>query len=261
MPTLSPASEIIQEVGLTKISLSYARPSAKGRVVFGELVPYGETWRTGANASTKITFTEDVKIDGKDLEAGTYAIYSIPNKREWTIIIHNKTDMRSIAGNKVQEENDAFRFQVVPKHNPVKVETFTIQFTDITTSTCNVALSWENTIVKIPIEVNVDAKIDAQIAKLMEDPENVSHRTYFRIAEYNLHNDRDLGQALMWIKEALNRSPKNYRYGLLQSKIYLAKGDLKLGIDTVKKAHQWAVTAGNANYEEQTRVYLKSIVN
>ena len=169
--------------------------------------------------------------------------------------------MRSIAGNKVKEENDAFRFQVSPTHNPVKVETFTIQFTDITTSTCNVTLSWENTVVKIPIEVNVDIKIDAQIAKLMEAPESVSHRTYFRIAEYNLHNDRDLDQALTWIKEALNRSPKNYRYGLLQSKIYVAKGDSNLGIETVKKAHQWALAAGNANYEEQTRVYLTSIVN
>lgn len=259
MPTLSPYSEIKQEIGLTEINLSYARPSAKGRVIFGDLVPYGETWRTGANASTKLTFTEDVKIDGKHLQAGTYAIYTVPNKKEWTVIIHKKTDMRSIAGDRVKKENDAFRFKVTPQYNPVHVETFTIQFSDISTNTCNVQLSWENTIVKIPLEVEVDAKIDAQVAELMKDPDNMSHRVYFRIAEYNLHNHRDLDQALSWIGEALNKSEKNYRYGLLKSKIHTAKGDKAMAIAVVKEAHQWAVEAGNANYKEQTRVYLRSI--
>ena len=259
MPTLSPFSEISQEIGLTEIKLSYSRPSAKGRVIFGDLVPYGVTWRTGANASTKITFTEDVKIDGMDLPSGTYAIYTIPDKKEWTIIIHKKTDMRSIAGDRVKKENDAFRFKVTPQYNPVKVETFTIQFSDLTTNTCNVQLSWENTTVKIPVEVEVNVKIDDQIGDLMKDPENVSHRVYFRIAEYNLHNGRDLDESLKWINEAIARSEKNYRYGLLKSKIFSARGEKAMAIATVKEAHQWAVDAGNANYEEQTRLYLKSI--
>ena len=259
IPSLSTSSEISQQVGLTKIQLSYARPSAKGRVIFGELVPFGEIWRTGANASTKLTFKENVKINGNDLSTGTYALYTIPEKDEWTIIIHEKTDMRSIAGGKVKEENDAFRFSVSPITSDVKVESFTIQFADITTKSCNVQLSWENTIVNIPIEVDVDSKIEAQMAEFLKDPESISHRVYFRAAEYYLHNDKDLDIALDWINKALEKSDKNFRYGLLKAKIYKANNNVGMSISTVKTAHEWAVEAKNDNYISQTDVYLKSI--
>lgn len=261
VPTLSPFSEIKQEIGLTEISMSYARPSAKGRVIFGELVPFGEIWRTGANASTKLTFKEDVKIAGNDLPAGTYALYTIPDSNEWTIIIHKKTDMRSISGGRVKPENDAFRFKVKPVRNPVKVETLTIQFTDITTKSCQLQLSWENTVVKFPIEVEVDAKIEAQMAELLKMPEKITHRIYFRAAEYYLHNQKDLNQAQEWIDKALEKSENNFRYGLLKSKIYNAQGDVESAISTVKMAHEWAKTAGNSNYEEQTKVWLASLEN
>ncbi len=258
-PTLSPFSEIKQEVGLTEITLSYARPSAKGRAVMGGLVPYDETWRTGANASTKLTFTEDVKIAGNNLPAGTYALYTIPNQNEWTIIIHKKTNMRSIAGGKVKAENDAFRFTVKPISNPVGVETFTMQFTDLTTNSCHVQLSWENTIVKFPIEVEVGSKIEAQMAELMKAPDKISHRTYFRAAEYYLHNKVDLNQAMEWIDAALAKSENNFRYGLLKSKIYNAQGNQEKAISTVKTANKWATAAKNSNYMEQTRVYLAGL--
>ncbi len=259
VPTLSPFSEIKQEIGLTEISLSYARPSAKGRTVMGELVPYGEIWRTGANASTKLTVTEAVSINGNDLPEGTYALYTIPNKTEWTIIIHKKTDMRSIAGGKVKPENDAFRFSVKPIYNPLKVETFTIQITDISTKSCNVQLAWEHTVIKFPIEVEVDAKIDAQIATFLQTPEKATHRFYFRAAEYYLHNKKDLSQAMEWIDLALVKSKNNFRYGLLKSKIYVAQGKSKMAINTVKTANDWATAAKNSNYIKQTKVYLESL--
>ncbi|NRB53663.1 MAG: DUF2911 domain-containing protein [Saprospiraceae bacterium] len=258
-PTLSPFSEIKQEVGLTEITLSYARPSAKGRTVMGNLVPYGEIWRTGANASTKLSFTEDVKIADNDLPAGTYALYTIPNQNEWTIIIHKKTNMRSIAGGRVKAENDAFRFNVKPMTNPVGVETFTMQFTDITTNSCQVQLSWENTIVKFPIEVEVGSKIEAQMAELMKAPDKIPHRTYFRAAEYYLHNKVDLNQAMEWIDAALAKSENNFRYGLLKSKIYNAQGEQEKAVSTVKIANEWATTAKNSNYMEQTSVYLANL--
>jgi len=261
VPTLSPFSEIKQEVGLTEINLSYARPSAKGRKVMGELVPFGEIWRTGANASTKLTFSEEVSINGNTLPAGTYALYTIPNQNEWTIIIHKKTNMRSIAGGKVKPENDAFRFSVKPIYNPLKVETFTIQFTDVTTNSCHVQLSWENIVIKFPIEVEVDKKIDAQIAELLKTPEKTGHRVYFRAAEYYLNNGKDLNQAMNWIDKALSKSENNFRYGLLKSKIYTAQGNSALAISTVKTANDWATTAKNNNYIKQTQVYLESIEN
>lgn len=258
-PTLSPYSEIKQEVGLTEISLSYARPSANGRRIFGELVPYGEIWRTGANASTKLTVSETVSIAGNSLPAGTFAIYTIPGPQEWTIIIHKKTDMRSIAGDQVKAENDAFRFTVTPINNPLTVETFTIQFTDITSQSCQVQLAWENTVVKFPIEVEVGTKIEAQMTELMKNPDQVSHQVYFRAAEYYLHNQQDLAQAMHWIDAALVKSPENFRYGLLKAKLYAAQGKHQMAISTVQSAHDWATTAKNANYMEQTSLYLASL--
>jgi tetratricopeptide (TPR) repeat protein len=261
VPTLSPFSEIKQEIGLTEIQLSYARPSAKGRAVFGNLVPYGKMWRTGANASTKITVSETVKMAGNELPAGTYAIYTIPEASEWTIIIHKKTNFRSISGNKVKPENDAFRFKVKPIRNPKKIETFTIQFTDIQTKSCNIQLSWEHTIINLPVEVEVDSKIEEQMASLLKTPEKVSHRVYFRAAEYYLHNQKDLNQAMDWIDIALAKSANNFRYGLLKSKIYAAQGDKEKAIETVKTAHEWAKTANNANYMGQTTDYLAVLDN
>lgn len=259
VPTLSPFSEIKQEIGLTEISISYARPSAKGRKVMGNLVPYGEMWRTGANASTKLTVSETVKIAGNELPAGTYAIYTIPNANEWTIIIHKKTNFRSIAGGKVKPENDAFRFTVKPLHNPLAVETFTMQFTAITTKSCTLQLAWANTIIPIPIEVEVDSKIDAQMAEFLKTPKTTSHGVYFRAAEYYLHNQKDLDQSMEWIDAALVKSENNFRYGLLKSKIYAAQGDKNKAIETVKTANDWAKAADNKNYMGQTKVYLASL--
>ncbi|MEO1261439.1 MAG: DUF2911 domain-containing protein [Bacteroidota bacterium] len=259
VPTLSPFSEIKQEVGLTEIQLSYARPSAKGRAVFGGLVPFGEIWRTGANASTKLTVSEEVIIAGNALPAGTYALYTIPGPAEWTVIVHKKTDMRSVAGGKVKPENDAFRFTVKPGRNPLYVETFTIQFTDIKTKSLQVQLSWENTVVKFPVEVEVDAKIDSQMAVLLQEPDKMKHRNYFKAAEYYLHNGKDLDQAMDWINTALEKSENNYRYGLLQAKIFQAQGNEAMAISTVKTAHEWARAANNSNYMEQTRTYLASL--
>ena len=259
VPTLSPFAEIKQEVGLTEISLSYARPSAKGRQVFGQLVPFDEMWRTGANASTKLTVSEAVKIAGNKLAAGTYALYTIPGEKEWTIIVHKKTNFRSISGNRVKPENDAFRFQVKPTVNPLHVETFTIQFTDIHTKGCQIQLAWENTIVSFPIEMQVDEQIDAQIASLLEKPEEMGHFDYFRAAEYYLHNDKNLNQAHTWIDAALQKSEHNFRYGLLKSKIYTAQGQSEKAIQAVTIANEWATAAKNNNYIGQTDVYLKSI--
>ena len=259
VPALSPFSETKQQVGLTEVALSYSRPSAKGRTVFGQLVPFGEIWRTGANASTKLAFSEEVKIAGHALPAGTYALYTIPGQREWTIIVHRKTDLRSIAGGKVKPENDAFRFKVSPIRNPLHVETFTIQLVDIKAKSCQLQMAWEKTIVQFPIEVEVDAKIEAQMAELLQAPDKMKHRNYFKAAEYYLHNGKDLNQAMQWINTALDKNENNYRYGLLKSKIYLAQGNEEMAIRTVETAHEWARAADNSNYMEQTKTYLASL--
>ncbi|MFZ1701291.1 MAG: DUF2911 domain-containing protein [Pyrinomonadaceae bacterium] len=259
VPTLSPQTEISQEFALTNVKLSYARPSAKGRKVFGELVPFGEVWRTGANASTKLTFAEDVKIEGNALKAGTYALYTIPGDKEWTIIIHTNTKHRSIAGDVYKPAEDAFRFKAKPTKTSNYFETFTIGFGDITTSSCKLAISWENTEVKFLIESDVDANVGGQIATLMKAPTGMSHQNYFLSAEYYLHNDKNLAKADEWIVTALEKSPKNARYGLLRAKILAKAGKRNDALTVVAEANAWAKENKNANYTEQTQLFWDSI--
>lgn len=259
VPVLSPLTLIEQEVGLTKVKLSYARPSAKGRKIFGDLVPYNAIWRTGANASTQLTFTEDVKIAGNALKAGTYALYSIPGETEWTMIIHTNTRHRALSGNVYKQEEDAFRFKVKPGRTSAFVETFTIGFSDITSSSMNLKLAWENTQVKFPIEFDVDARVAEQIAALSAAPGGMSHQNYFLAAEYNFHNSKDLKKADEWILTALEKSPKNPRYGLLRARILDKAGKRADALKVIAEANAWATEAKNANYVDQTKLFWDSI--
>ena len=259
-PTLSPFNKISQEIGLTEVSLEYSRPSAKGRLVLGGLVPFGKIWRTGANASTKITLNESAVIGGEPIEQGTYALYTIPRKDVWTVIIHSNIKMRSLAGDIYKVEDDVFRFDVKPQRTEPFVESFTIQFSDLRGSSLNLQLIWENTLIIIPVEVEVDQKIDEQMTEFMKDPGNIPARTYFEAAQYYLNNDKDLDEALAYIEAALNKSPKNFRYGLLKSKIQSETGDSQAAILTINLANTWATAAQNDNYIEQTALFRESLL-
>ena len=259
VPILSPITEITQEVALTEVKLSYSRPSAKGRKVFGGLVPFNEIWRTGANASTKLTFAEDVKIEGNPLKAGTYALYSIPGETEWTMIIHTNTRHRALSGNVYKQAEDAFRFKAKPTKTSNFVETFTIQFGDLTTNSCSLILSWENTEVKFRIEFDVDTQMDKQIAALTAAPGGMSHQNLFLAAEYYFHNDKDLAKADQWILSALEKSVKNPRYGLLRARILDKAGKRDEALKVIAEANAWARASNNANYTDQTQLFWDSI--
>jgi hypothetical protein len=259
VPTLSPITEVSQEVGLTTVKLNYSRPGAKGRRVFGDLVPLNEVWRTGANASTKLTFTEDVKIEGNPLKAGTYALYTIPGEKEWTIIVHTNTRHRALAGGVYKQEEDAFRFKVPAQKTSNYVETFTIDFGDITANSTKVRLAWENTEIKFRIDFDVDSNVDRQIAALSGLPGGMTHQTQFLAAEYYLHNNKDLSKADQWITAAMEKSAKNPRYGLLRAKILAKAGKRAEALKVVAEANAWATEQKNANYVDQTQLFWDSI--
>lgn len=259
-PTLSPFSKISQEIGLTQIGLEYSRPSAKGRVVFGGLVPYDKVWRTGANASTKITLIESVHIGGKSIQPGTYALYTIPGKEVWTIIIHSNIKLRSLAGDAYNQSNDVFRFDVKPKRIDNYVETFTLQFSELQTNSFHLQLIWENTLVTIPIVLEVDSKIEQQMAEFMKNPESIPHRTYFEAAQYYNNNNKNLGDAITFINAALKKSPENFRYGLLKAKIQDKGGNRKAALITINDAYNWAKNAKNNNYIEQTDLFRQFLL-
>lgn len=149
-PAPSPTATFSQKVGLTEVTIVYSRPSKKGRTIMGELVPYGKVWRTGANATTKITFSDDVKIGGKDLAAGTYALFTIPGESEWTIMFSK--DIKSGAGG-YKESEDAVRVKVESIKIAETVETFLINIEDNKPNSAIIELLWESTLVQIPLSV------------------------------------------------------------------------------------------------------------
>jgi len=258
VPTLSPRGEISQEVGLTEVKLSYSRPSAKGRKIFGGLVPYGEMWRTGANAATTVTFAESVTVSNQTLPAGTYAIYTIPNPDLWTIIIHKNTTMRSLDGN-YDKANDAMRFGVIASNSPIHMETFTMDISDVTTSSFNIRLMWADKLAKIPVKLNVDNQVAAQMQKLTMSSAGVHHMDYFKAAEYKYHNGKDLSEAHAYIVNALSKSKENPRYGLMKAKIENNMGKVNMARNTLRLANNWARVQDNTNYVNQTLLYAKEM--
>jgi hypothetical protein len=252
-PTPSPKASITQEVGLTEISITYSRPGVKGRKIFGELVQYGQMWRTGANASSKITFGEPVKINGKDLAAGTYAFYTIPGKDEWTLIFHKNLTYWGTGGDKYNTDEDALRIKVKPENYPVLVESMTFDIADITDNSCKIELKWENTMVSFNVEMDVDSKVMADIDQAMK---GVSSSTYYQAARYYLEHDKDLNKALEWINKSMEGG--NDKFWMLRQKaLILAK--LERYKDAIDTANASIAKAKEANNSDYVRMNEKSI--
>jgi len=196
-PAPSPTQTVKQDFGLGSIELSYSRPVMKGRKIFGDLVPFGNVWRTGANSATLVTFSDEVTIGGKKVPAGKYGLLSIPNKDSWTLIISKQLDVTSPAAYKA--ENDVVRVDVNTMKLAEKTESFTIQFANVKPTSCELHIMWENTAVSLPISTDVDKKVMAQIDQLM----NKDTRPYFNAAMYYMDNGKDLNQALSWFDKAV----------------------------------------------------------
>ena len=203
-PLPSPPQTIKQDFGISSIELSYSRPGVKGRKVFGDLVPYGKVWRTGANNATTINFGDDVSIGTAKIPAGKYGLLTIPDKDNWTIIITKEVDVTNPADYK--QDMDVVRVNVKPMTMKDKVETFTIQFANVASSTCELQMMWENTAVNLPISSDVEAVVMKQIDNLM----NKDNRPYFQAALYYLNSGKDLNQALAWFDKAIEQQPDGY---------------------------------------------------
>lgn len=200
-PAPSTTQTIKQELGLGSVELSYSRPNARGRKIFGDLVPYGAVWRTGANGATTLTFSDDVMIGGTKLPAGKYGLLSIPASGEWTFIVTRQTDVTSPAAYK--QDQDVVRVKATPKTLPAPVETLTMQFASVKPNGAELQLMWDNTAVALPITMDVESKVMAQIDNLM----NKDNRPYFQAAMYYMETGKDMNQALSWFDKAVAQNP------------------------------------------------------
>ena len=243
-PQPSPTSTLKQKVGLTDVTIEYSRPGVKGRTIFGDLIPYGEIWRTGANASTKLTVSDDVKIGGQEVPAGTYALYTIPNETEWTIIIHKNTTHWGVGG--YDKAEDLARLTVTPSKLANTVESLTIDFGTFTEAGAKMNLSWANTSVSFDIETNTNAMVEKQIKELLIDGPNAG--TYYSAARYYLDNDKDIAQALVWIDKAIEKKPEAFWYTHQKAKMQGKLGMKKEAIATAKKSLEMAKKNEGGDY-------------
>jgi len=244
MPSPSPLATFEQRVGLTDVVISYSRPGVKGRIIFGDLVPFDKLWRTGANMATKIEFSDDVKIQGKDLKAGAYALFTIPGKDSWTIIFNTNYNQGGIG--QYTEAEDVLRVSVAPEKMAEKMETFTIDINDITDSSANLWILWENTAVSVRIDVDVDEKVMADIQRVLDPSSDAGN--YFMAATYYYNTDRDLDQALAWVNKSIELGNKRFWVVHLKANILKKKGDCPEAVKAAEESKTLAKEAGNDDY-------------
>ena len=242
LPAASTTQSVTQEFGLGTIKLNYARPSVKGRKIFGGLVPFNEVWRTGANSATLLNFSDEVKIEGNTLPAGEYGLFTIPGETEWTIILNK--DSKQWGAYEYKKENDVVRFKVKAQKLAAKKETFTIAFDDVMPTSCKLTLLWDNVSVPVNITTEVDGKVMANIEEAMKGEK----KPYFQAAYYYFENGKDLKKALEWATTADAASAKTPWVKLLKGRIQLKSGDKKGAAATAEEGVKVATEINNPEY-------------
>lgn len=255
-PQPSPFSKIEQKVGLTDVTLEYSRPNMRDRVIFGDLVPYGKLWRLGANANTKITFSTDVTIGDNTVKAGTYAIFATPNETSWNIVFYNDASNWGTPQNWDDSKVVAMvNAEIYPM--PMKIETFTMTFDDLTSSSAVLGILWENVYVGVKFEVPTDNMVLTNINDVMNGTPTAND--YYAAAVYYLQEGKDIKQAKTWIDKAITMAGDKVAFWQLrqQSLIYAKAGDKKGAIAAAKKSLAAAEKAGNADYVKMNKDSLK----
>ena len=245
-PQPSPTAKMDQKVGLTDVSLEYSRPNMRGRTIFGDLVPYGTLWRLGANANTKITFSDDFSVGEQTLKAGSYAIFVTPNEKSWDVVFYSDTDNWGTP----QKWDDAkvaakVTAEVFPL--PMTIETFTMSFNNLSSGGATLGMMWENVYVGVEFNVPTDDKVLASINDAMNGTPTAND--YYAAAVYYSQENKDINTALEWMEKAMSMTEKPAFWQLRQqSLIYAKAGNKEAAIEAAKKSLVGAQAAGNADY-------------
>jgi hypothetical protein len=253
-PAPSPACTLKQRVGLTDIEIDYSRPSIRGREIFGGLVPYGKVWRAGANQATKIIFSTPIKLNGTDVPAGTYALFAIPGKDEWTVIINKGAEQWGAY--KYDEKDDVARVKAKPVEINRSVETFVINIDDIKDNSSELAMIWDKTKVPVKIEVNFADKLRSQIDAVM-DSDNAK-KPYFQAAMFYYNNNLDLQKAKKWVDAAIAEHDAHYIV-YLKAEILKKLGDKEGAIAAAKHSSELAEKANEPGYVKLNADLISSL--
>lgn len=255
-PQASPMCEISQSVGVSNVSITYNRPGVKNRIIFGDLVPYDKMWRTGANKATKVTFSKDVKVGGKDLPAGDYSLFTIPSEKEWTIIFNKELNLWGTGDYK--QDKDALRINVPSETLEKSIESFTIDFGSFTPSGAELILSWENTRVVIQITTNAVEEVQKEYTALLESGPDAN--TYYRGARFFLDNDLDMTLALKWIDLAIKKRPEAFWMLYQKARILVKLENIKEAIKVAEKTIEMAEAADDSyGYDNKAKALIKGL--
>lgn len=238
LPAPSPAASVSQTVGLTEVKIEYSAPGVKGREIFGALVPYNELWRTGANASTKVTFSKEVTINGTAVAVGTYAIFTIPGKSEWTFIL-SKNFKQNGTGSYKQEE-DAVRIQVKAGTCSPR-ERLNFQIADFDDNGGNIVMEWASVQIRVPFATATKE----QAMKNIDNSLTGLWRNYARSAQYILDSEGDLALALKYITMADEMNKDSWYVLWIKAQIQHKSGDKKNALATAKRAQELGLKDGD----------------
>lgn len=233
-PAASQHATVKQRVGLTDVELDYSRPNKNNREIFGGLVPYGKLWRTGANAVTKIKFSKPVKLEGKDIPPGEYALFTIPTADEWTIIVSKDAKVQSAADYK--QENDAARITAKPESIPETIETFTIGLADVKGASATLNFLWDKT--RVPVKLTTDdvEQVSKELDAVVTAGTPLDPRTAYQAAAFYYDNNKDMNQAAKWIDQALEKNPNAYFMQYKKAQIQAKLGNKKEAVASAQKA-------------------------
>ncbi len=256
-PAPSPKSVLNQVVGLTDVTLEYSRPSAKGRIVFGDLVPFGKVWRTGANANSTVSFSDDIVINGTTLKKGKYALFTLPKADMWEVIFYTTTDNWGTPEN-WDEKKVAVQTNVDPIALGNNVETFTIAINNLTNDSATLDISWEKTMVSVKFEVPTNKTATASIEKALAGP---TAGDYFSSGQYLLQSNGDLNKALDYLNKAIGMTKSGtdvpFWYQRQKSLVQAKMGDKAGAIATAKLSLAGAEKEKNDDYVKMNNDSIK----
>lgn len=255
VPQSSPHMIMKQPVGLTEVEIDYSRPSMKGRTIMGDLVPYNEIWRTGANNNTILKFSDPVKVGGENIKAGSYALYAKPGLENWTLYFYTDTDNSGIPKN--WDTTKIATTLIIPvKKRATPLETFTISLDNLSNDGAIINLSWENIDIPISLEVPAKEKALKSIDKTMK--KKPSARDYYSAASYYFEEKMDLNQANKWISKAVEMEDDKYWMFRLQARILGKLNEKQKAIEAAKKSLVLAQKAGNPDYVRMNKADIKA---
>ena len=255
-PAPSQFCKIEQGVGLTKVTIEYSRPNVKGRELFVEVEEFGKMWRTGANQTTKITFDDDVKLEGKDVKAGTYGLYTIPGKEKWTVML--TTDLKLNGSvDKYNTANEVARFDVMVESMPVNIETFTIDIGDIEDSGALISLLWGTYMVPIQMDLNTDDQVMASIEKAMA---GTSKGDYYAAGSYLFAKEKDMDKALEYVQKANSMGDKKFWQVYKEAEILAKMGKYKEALEASQVSLDLAKAADYKAYIKRNEDFMKKYI-